>query len=287
MKHVNYIKTDFNSRCAFWRGKSSLPLVNSGCSSRAKILSPTTRRQKQKEILSPGGERGAVRLHLPARLRPPRPRPRVPGRRARGARGPCQRAPSRPGAGEGRESAPARRRVASAARRSGEAAEGPGRGGLGRGVGELGRRGRTARERGTGPRRRQARPAGEARRGPPSTGAPPTPPSSGRGGAARRRRGPADPLCRVGTAELPAAHGPRSPAELPVALLAASLLWSVAQCRCSANAFEERGDVFLHLLSPRTQTASRGCLVCWMPIWCGTVTIGEAKMDLPLLLESV
>ena len=35
--------------------------MNSRCSSRAKILSPTTRRQKQKEILSPGGERGAMR----------------------------------------------------------------------------------------------------------------------------------------------------------------------------------------------------------------------------------
>ena len=82
MKHVNYIKTDFNSRCAFWRGKSSLPLVNRGCSSWAKILSPTTRRQKQKKSYLPAASaelcaararalRGGADQPLPSPSRPP------------------------------------------------------------------------------------------------------------------------------------------------------------------------------------------------------------------------
>jgi hypothetical protein len=50
------------------------------------------------------------------------------------------------------------------------------------------------------------------------------------------------------------------------------------------NASEERGDVFLSLLSPQRANCIASCLVCWRGLpWC-TVPIGEAKMDLPLAL---
>ena len=78
-----------------------------------------------------------------------------------------------------------------------------------------------------------------------------------------------------------------------VCLPPASLLRAAAPAhpprrrRRSQNAFEERGDVFLHLLSPQRQTASGFCLCCWRGILRCTVPTRDVKMDLPPLLESV
>jgi hypothetical protein len=57
--------------------------------------------------------------------------------------------------------------------------------------------------------------------------------------------------------------------------------------RRSRNAFEERGDILLHLLSPQRQTASDFCICYWREILRCTVPTRKAKLDLPLLLDSV
>jgi hypothetical protein len=54
-----------------------------------------------------------------------------------------------------------------------------------------------------------------------------------------------------------------------------------------ADAFEERGDAILHLLSPRMQTAFHNCLLYWRSCIARTVATGEAKLLLPPLLDSV
>jgi hypothetical protein len=61
-----------------------------------------------------------------------------------------------------------------------------------------------------------------------------------------------------------------------------------ASGRCLGRfAFEERGVVYLLLLSPSMQTASPFCILCWEPFCCCTVLTREPIWLLRPLLDSV